>query len=190
MDNDAFRAADGDMVTRAGMTLGGAKVSVSLGDDTSLANPTNATPAVPGNESDYNSLGVTGTAGALTYALATQNANTAWLDNDDNSAASQQSITGVRVSTTWDGATVALGHATNDNGGSTSVEVSYPTGVFTTTASYVAEGATGAEANWDVDMSYDMGNGMNLFIGADDGGKDTYAGLSYDLGGGASLLAS
>ena len=89
MDNDAFRAADGDMVTRAGMTLGGAKVSVSLGDDTSLANPTNATPAVPGNESDYNSLGVTGTAGALTYALATQNANTAWLDNDDNSAASQ-----------------------------------------------------------------------------------------------------
>ena len=213
MDNDAFRAADGDMVTRAGMTLGGAKVSVSLGDDTSLANPTNATPAVPGNESDYNSLGVTGTAGALTYALATQNANTAWLDNDDNSAASQQSITGVRVSTTWDGATVALGHATNDNGGSTSVEVSYPTGVFTTTASYVAEGATGAEANWDVkvvyaegamgltvatdesndwnvDVSYDMGNDMNLFIGADDGGRDTHAGLSYDLGGGASLLAS
>ena len=213
MDDDAFRAVDGDMVTRAGMTLGGAKVRVSLGDDTSLDNPTNATPAVPGNESDYNSLGVTGTAGALTYALATQNANTAWLDNDDNSAASQQSITGVRVSTTWDGATVALGHATNDNGGSTSVEVSYPTGVFTTTASYVAEGATGAEANWDVkvvyaegamgltvatdesndwnvDVSYDMGNDMNLFIGADDGGEDTYAGLSYDLGGGASLLAS
>ena len=43
MDNDAFRAADGDMVSRADMTLGGAKVSVSLGDDTSLANPTNAT---------------------------------------------------------------------------------------------------------------------------------------------------
>ena len=35
-----------------------------------------------------------------------------------------------------------------------------------------------------------MGNGMNLFIGADDGVEDTYAGLSYDLGGGASLLAS
>jgi hypothetical protein len=208
MDNDAFRAADGEMVTRADMTLGGAKVSVSLGDDTNL---TTATP--PGTETDYMSLGITGTAGAFTYALAAQNANTAWLDNDDNSAASQLSTTGVRVSTTWGGATVALGHSNNDNGGSTGVEVSYPMGALTTTASYVAEGATGADANWDVkvvyakgamgltvatdesddwnvDVSYDMGNGMNLFIGADDGGKDTYAGLSYDLGGGASLLAS
>ena len=94
MDNDAFRAADGEMVTRADMTLGGAKVSVSLGDDTNL---TTATP--PGTETDYMSLGVTGTAGAFTYALAAQNANTTWLDNDDNSAASQLSTTGVRVST-------------------------------------------------------------------------------------------
>ena len=213
MDNDTFRAADGEMVTRADMTFGGAKIGISLGDDTNLANPTNATPAVPGNEKDYISLGITGTAGAFSYALAHQNANTAWLDNDDNSTASQQATTGVRVSTTWGGATVALGHAKNDNGGSTGVEVSYPMGAFTTTASYVAEGATGAKANWDVkvayaegavgvtvatdesddwnvDVSYDMGNGMNLFVGADDGGKDTYAGVSYDLGGGASLLAS
>ena len=206
MDKDAFRAADGEMVIRADMTLGGAKISVSLGDDTNLA--------TPGNETDYISLGVTGTAGALTYALATQNANTAWLDNDDNSAASQQSTTGVRVSTTWGGATVALGHATNDNGGSTGVEVSYPTGALTTTASYVAEErnwrgkanwdvkvvyaegamgltvATDESDDWNVDVSYDMGNGMNLFIGADDGGEDTYAGLSCDLGGGAPLLAS
>ena len=213
MDNDAFRAADGEMVTRADMTLGAAKVSVSLGDDTHLTNPTGATPAVPGNEKDYLSLGITGTAGELSYALAHQGANTAWLDNDDNSAASQQATTSVRVSTTWGGATVALGHAKNDNGGSTGVEVSYPMGAYTTTASYVAEGATGAEANWDVkvayaegalgvtvatdesddwnvDVSYDMGNGMSVFVGADDAGDDTYAGLSYDLGGGASLLAS
>ncbi|MGB1337478.1 MAG: porin, partial [Planktomarina sp.] len=33
-------------------------------------------------------------------------------------------------------------------------------------------------------------NGMSVFVGADDAGDDTYAGLSYDLGGGASLLAS
>ena len=117
------------------------------------------------------------------------------------------------MSTTLGGATVALGHAKNDNGGSTGIEVSYPMGALTTTASYVQEGATGAENNWDVkfvyaadavgltvatdesddwnvDVSYDMGNGMNLFVGADDGGEDTYAGVSYDLGGGASLLAS
>lgn len=37
MDKDAFRAADGEMVIRADMTLGGAKISVSLGDDTNLA---------------------------------------------------------------------------------------------------------------------------------------------------------
>jgi hypothetical protein len=59
-----------------------------------------------------------------------------------------------------------------------------------------AEGAMGLtvatdESNdWNVDVSYDMGNDMNLFIGADDGGRDTHAGLSYDLGGDASLLAS
>ena len=39
MDNDAFCAADGEMVTRADMMLGDAKVSISLGDDTNLATP-------------------------------------------------------------------------------------------------------------------------------------------------------
>ena len=145
MDNDAFRAADGEMVTRADMTFGGAKIGISLGDDTNLANPTNATPAVPGNEKDYISLGITGTAGAFSYALARQNANTAWLDGDDNSAKSQQATTGVRVSTTLGGATVALGYAKNDDGGSTGIEVSYPMGALTTTASYVQEGAASAE---------------------------------------------
>ena len=203
MDNDDFRVADGEMVTRADMTFGGAKIGISLGDDTNIS----------GTEKDYISLGITGSAGAFSYALAHQNANTATLDPDDNSAATQLATTGVRVSTTLGGATVALGYAKNDNGGSTGIEVSYPMGALTTTASYVQEGAASAENNWDVkvayaegalgvtvatdesqdwnvDVSYDMGNGMNLFVGADDGGKDTYAGVSYDLGGGASLLAS
>ena len=203
MDNDDFRVADGEMVTRADMTFGGAKIGISLGDDTNIS----------GTEKDYISLGITGSAGAFSYALAHQNANTATLDPDDNSAATQLATTGVRVSTTLGGATVALGYAKNDNGGSTGIEVSYPMGALTTTASYVQEGAASAENKWDVkvayaegalgvtvatdesqdwnvDVSYDMGNGMNLFVGADDGGKDTYAGVSYDLGGGASLLAS
>ena len=203
-DNDAFRAD---------VTFGGAKLSVSLGDDTHLDNPTKATIPVAGNEKDYISLGISGSAGAFSYALAHQNANTLWLDDNDNEAPSQLATTGVRVSTTLGGATVALGYAKNDNGGSTGIEVSYPMGALTTTASYVQEGAASAENNWDVkvayaegalgvtvatdesqdwnvDVSYDMGNGMNLFVGADDGGKDTYAGVSYDLGGGASLLAS
>ena len=203
MDNDAFRVADGEMVTRADMTFGGAKIGISLGDDTNIS----------GTDKDYISLGITGSAGSLSYALAHQNANTTTVDLDDNSASTQQATTGVRVSTTLGGATVALGHAKNDNGGSTGIEVSYPMGALTTTASYVQEGATGAENNWDVkfvyaadavgltvatdesqdwnvDVSYDMGNGLSLFVGADDGGEDTYAGVSYDLGGGASLLAS
>ena len=174
MDNDAFRAADGEMVTRADMTLGGAKVSVSLGDDTNL---TTATP--PGTETDYMSLGITGTAGAFTYALAAQNANTAWLDNDDNTAASQLSTTGVRVSTTWGGATVALGHSTNNNGGSTGVEVSYPMGALTTTASYVAEDATGAKANWDVKVVYAEG-AMGLTVATDES-DDWNVDVSYDM---------
>jgi hypothetical protein len=215
VENDAFRVADGEMVTRADMTFGGAKISISLGDDTNytVTAASATTPAVKGTAKDYISLGITGSAGAFSYALAHQNANTAWLDGDDNSAKSQQATTGVRVSTTLGGATVALGYAKNDDGGSTGIEVSYPMGALTTTASYVQEGAASAENKWDVkvayaegalgvtvatdesqdwnvDVSYDMGNGMNLFIGADDGGKDTYAGVSYDLGGGASLLAS
>ena len=215
MENDAFRVADGEMVTRADMTFGGAKIGISLGDDTNytVTAASATTPAVKGTAKDYISLGITGSAGAFSYALAHQNANTAWLDGDDNSAKSQQATTGVRVSTTLGGATVALGYAKNDDGGSTGIEVSYPMGALTTTASYVQEGAASAENKWDVkvayaegalgvtvatdesqdwnvDVSYDMGNGMNLFIGADDGGKDTYAGVSYDLGGGASLLAS
>ena len=203
MDNDDFRVAKNEMVTRADMTFGGAKIGISLGDDTNIS----------GTEKDYISLGITGTAGAFSYALAHQNENTATLDPVDNLAATQLATTGVRVSTTLGGATVALGYAKNDNGGSTGIEVSYPMGALTTTASYVQEGAASAENNWDVkvayaegalgvtvatdesqdwnvDVSYDMGNGMNLFVGADDGGKDTYAGVSYDLGGGASLLAS
>ena len=203
MDNDNFRVAKNEMVTRADMTFGGAKIGISLGDDTNIS----------GTEKDYISLGITGSAGAFSYALAHQNENTATLDPVDNLAATQLATTGVRVSTTLGGATVALGYAKNDNGGSTGIEVSYPMGALTTTASYVQEGAASAENNWDVkvayaegalgvtvatdesqdwnvDVSYDMGNGMNLFVGADDGGKDTYAGVSYDLGGGASLLAS
>ena len=203
MDNDDFRVADGEMVTRADMTFGGAKIGISLGDDTNIS----------GTEKDYISLGITGSAGSFSYALAHQNANTTTVDLDDNSAFTQQATTGVRVSTTLGGATVALGYAKNDNGGSTGIEVSYPMGALTTTASYVQEGATGAENNWDVkfvyaadavgltvatdesqdwnvDVSYEMGNGLSLFVGADDGGEDTYAGVSYDLGGGASMLAS
>ena len=212
-DNDAFRDADDEMVTRADVTFGGAKLSVSLGDDTHLDNPTKATIPVAGNEKDYISLGISGSAGAFSYALAHQNANTLWLDDNDNEAPSQLATTGVRVSTTLGGATVALGYAKNDNGGSTGIEVSYPMGALTTTASYVQAGKDGAENNWDVkfiydadavgltvatdesqdwnvDVSYEMGNGLSLFLGADDGGEDTYAGVSYDLGGGASLLAS
>ena len=203
MDNDDFRVAKNEMVTRADMTFGGAKIGISLGDDTNIS----------GTEKDYISLGITGSAGAFSYALAHQNENTATLDPVDNLAATQLATTGVRVSTTLGGATVALGYAKNDNGGSTGIEVSYPMGALTTTASYVQEGATGAENNWDVkfvyaadavgltvatdesqdwnvDVSYEMGNGLSLFVGADDGGEDTYAGVSYDLGGGASMLAS
>jgi hypothetical protein len=76
---------------------------------------------------------------------------------DDNLAATQLATTGVRVSTTLGGATVALGYAKNDNGGSTGIEVSYPMGALTTTASYVQEGAASAENKWDVKVAYAEG---------------------------------
>ena len=202
MDKDAFRVADGENVTRVDVALGGMKLSVSEGNDTT-------------GDTDAMTLGLTGTVGSVSFALAHQNANTLLLDSDDNGDASRLATTGVRASTTMGGAAVAFGYAKNTTGNSTGVSVSYPMGAFTANASYVAESVkTGTtKANWDtgfaytdggmtlaantdessdwnVDASFALSGGATLFVGADDAGKDTYAGVSYGLGNGATLVAS
>ncbi|MDB9881490.1 porin, partial [Planktomarina temperata] len=176
MDNDTFRVAKNEMVTRADMTFGGAKIGISLGDDTNIS----------GTEKDYMSLGITGSAGAFSYALAHQNENTATLDPVDNGPFTQLATTGVRVSTTLGGATVALGYAKNDNGGSTGIEVSYPMGALTTTASYVQEGATGAENRWDAKVAYAEG-ALGVTVATDEG-QDWNVDVSYEMGNGLSLF--
>ena len=67
MVNDACRDADGEMVTRADMTFVGAKIGISLGDDSNytVTAASRSTPAVMGNEKDYISLGISGSAGAF-----------------------------------------------------------------------------------------------------------------------------
>ena len=51
MDNDSFLDADGKMVTRADMTFGGAKIGISLGDDSNytVTAASGSIPAVMGN---------------------------------------------------------------------------------------------------------------------------------------------
>lgn len=120
-------------------------------------------------------------------------------------------VLGLSVGTTLGGADLRLAYADTNGANSTGVSVSYPVGPVTVNASYVMESA--ADDNWDlgatyvngpvavtvgtdesddwgIDMSYVVGNGLTVFAGLDDGGESSYVAASYDLGGGAAVLAS
>ncbi len=103
---------------------------------------------------------------------------------------------------------------------STGIKVAYPFGPVTATAYYVAEdGAAGDDDNlglniayadgpiaasldlqddqgvskWAVEGSYDVGNGLSVFGGAENNNEedtDYHVGGTYDLGGGASVLVT
>jgi hypothetical protein len=130
--------------------------------------------------------------------------------DEDNTAGE---VTAVAVSGSFAGADVTVAYADEANvETSTGLEISYPMGAVTATVFYVdnsvsddnsglklayAEGPLsvtawvhdGADEDQGIDVSYDMGNGLNLFAGdsEDDG---TYVAAEYDLGGGAALLVS
>ena len=77
------------------------------------------------------------------------------------------------------------------------VSADYANGPISVSAAYDIDGGeAGADdvASYEVDASYDVGNGLTVLGGVfgDDAGGDMgfYAAASYDLGGGATLLAS
>jgi hypothetical protein len=128
-----------------------------------------------------------------------------------------EEVMGIFASTTFSGADVSFAYASKKDGAgdsesSTGIEVAYPIGDVTATVFYVSESATddnyglkidyasgpvtvtafyhdGNDEDAGINVSYDVGNGLNIYAGgSDDDGQ--YIGAEYDLGGGASLTAS
>ncbi len=134
-------------------------------------------------------------------------------------------IIGLGGSASFAGADIAVSYLTDDTETSTGISVSYPVGPvviggyysmndvaednygvsadyangpISVSAAYDVDGGeAGADdvASYELDASYDVGNGLMVLAGAfgtDVDGDDMgfYAAATYDLGGGASLLAS
>lgn len=194
MENDGF-AENGDngedAVLRGEMTLGSVAAQLSY----------NVTPT---DDLSAMQLGLSTDVAGWTVGLAYQDA--------DNAGGE---IMGLSAAGTVGGASVTVAYADADAGDtSTGVEVSYPMGDITLGAFYVMEGAAAQDDNYGVSVdyasgplavgvffhdgndedqgitvSYDMGNGMNLYAGtSDDDGS--YAAMEMDLGGGAALTVA
>ena len=149
-------------------------------------------------EGDFNNSAVMGVSASTTVAGATI---TAAYADDSNDGVGQSGVAQT----------------------STAIQVSYPMGPVTATAYYSMEQVNGVDAvagdnmgltlayaqdavavtlkvrdeqgrnEWNLEGSYDMGNGATVLAGAlnENEGNDVdfYIGGTYDLGGGASLLA-
>ena len=149
-------------------------------------------------EGDFNNSAVMGVSASTTVAGATI---TAAYADDSNDGVGQSGVAQT----------------------STAIQVSYPMGPVTATAYYSMEQVNGVDAvagdnmgltlayaqdavavtlkvrdeqgrnEWNLEGSYDMGNGATIMAGAlnenEGADADFYIGGTYDLGGGASILA-
>ena len=149
-------------------------------------------------EGDFNNSAVMGVSASTTVAGATI---TAAYADDSNDGVGQSGVAQT----------------------STAIQVSYPMGPVTATAYYSMEQVNGVDAvagdnmgltlayaqdavavtlkvrdeqgrnEWNLEGSYDMGNGATILAGAlnenEGADADFYIGGTYDLGGGASILA-
>ncbi len=130
---------------------------------------------------------------------------------------------GLSVGASFGGADITVAYASNQttDESSTGIQVAYPFGPVTGTVYYVSEddndsdednyGVTVAYADgpiavtadydfdqgtdkWNLDGSYDVGNGLTLLAGMQNENEgddaDYYVAGTYDLGGGAELLVS
>lgn len=205
-DQDAHTAAGFDAILVGEATVAGFTAAVSYGVD--------ADGDVVGMEAlDAMQVHVAGAFGDFGVEMAYQ-------DNGDADA-----TVGVGASASFAGADVAASYITDGNETSTGVSVSYPVGPVVVGGYYsmndLAEdnygvsvdyangpiavafaydidgGEGGADdiGSYEVDASYDVGNGATVYAGAfgtDVDGDDMgfYAAATYDLGGGAEILFS
>lgn len=150
---------------------------------------------------------------AAKYSTGAYNFGIAYQDKDSFGGAR----VGVKAGGSFAGADVTVAYVRTDATGasSTGIAVSYPVGPVKASAYYASnsadvnkfgvaaayeEGAVKVTAKYDatevkgsgvftLDGSYDLGNGLVLKAGGSSDDK-AYVGAEYDLGGGASLLAS
>jgi len=203
MDGDGFNEAedngeDGVLIGR--MSFGEAEVGISY-------SVFNSNGAVNDDIAGLQ-VGANASFGTVDLTFGYQDA-----DNFDGE------IVALGASTTLGGATVGLGYSSTDGGtDSIGIQAAYTFGAVTATAFYVAQdpvddnygialdyesgpitvGALlhdGNDEDMQINATYDMGNGLNLFAGYRDqkglaDGDAFYVGGDYDLGGGANLRVS
>jgi len=217
MESDGFSTDSDSAVLRGDVSFGGMNGSVSYIADDAANTAEQMAVGLGGSfgsvtvgfgyqeattyedaEGDYNSSAVMGVSASTTVAGAT--VTVAYAD-DSNDGVDQSGVAQT----------------------STAIQVAYPMGPVTATAYYSMEQVDGVDAangdnmgltlayaqdavavtlkvrdeqgrnEWNLEGSYDMGNGATILAGAlnenegDD--ADFYIGGTYDLGGGASILA-
>lgn len=195
MEADSFDEDDprlfGDATLRGDVTLGAVQASLSYN-------------AAAGGDLEGLQVAADATFGAFNVGVAYQ---------DDSFTGSE--VIGVSAGTTLGAATVALAYADNGVEDSIGVSVGYPVGpvslgayfatnsvsgdAYGLSASYAA-GAITVDAGYDVDTAgeglfdveatYDVGNGIKAWVGVLDNGDAYYVAGTMDLGGDASLLVS
>ncbi len=211
MQRDSFSEQDGEEVLRGEVTFGGVTgaVSYALSDDQG-----NRTVE---NDLDQLSVAVSGDFGGVNVVLAYQEETgeaAVFHGGDFNN----DEVFGISVGTSFAGADVRLAYASTDGDDSIGISVAYPISPVTASFYYVSESATddsfGIKAvyadgpisatvnyeerqrafRWNVEGSYDVGNGLTAYAGVlgRDGwtGEAFYVAGAYDLGGGAGLLVS
>ena len=208
MEADSFSTDSDAAVLRGDMSFAGVNGSVSYIIDDAA------------NTAEQLALGLGGSFGAVTFGLGYQEATTF---ADGNGDFNSDEVLGVSVAGTFANATVTLAYADETNSGetSTAIKVAYPFGPVTASAYYSMEEVKGVDVDdnygvsvayaqgpvtvkadyrneqsrdeWNIEGSYDMGNGATVLAGAlnenEGADADFYIGGTYDLGGGASLLA-
>lgn len=208
MNEDSFSEADGETVLRGEMMFGGVTAGLSYvlhTDEVALG-------GAGTGETDQLSLGGTADLGGFNVVFGYQAEADNAFDPAFNGDFNANNVMGIAVGGAFGGADVTLAYASDDDENSLGVEVSYPVGDVTVTAFYVAESAIddsyglavaysngpisinafyhdGGDEDAGINASYDVGNGLMMYVGySDDDGQ--YIGGEYDLGGGASFTVS
>jgi len=192
MEADNFSEADGETVLRGQATMAGVTANLSYAIATANGD------LVQDNTTDYVdqlSLGATGTFGNFTVSAAYQEEATygaafSAANGDFNGS----EVFGISGSTTFSGATVSVGYASNMTAdtSSTGIKVAYPFGPVTATAYYVMEDADGGdpEDNYGINLAYVSGAvAVTLDYQDDQGTAKTAIDGSYDLGNGLEIFA-
>ena len=195
MEADQFSEADGETVLRGEATMAGvtAMLSYAVTNSDSLS----VTDASVGADSvEQLSLGMAATFGNFNIAAAYQAEAVYAGWGSTNGDYNDDEVMAVSASTTFSGATVSVGYASNvtDETSSTGVKVSYPMGDVTATGYYVMENddiAPGDEdANMGINVAYASGAiAVSVDYQDDQGVSKTAIDGSYDLGNGMEIFA-